>query len=863
MQPLPEFLIHASAAIAIFYIFFRLTLRTNTHFKANRIFLISALIITLAIALWPVRYKVSIPFTETVPTVQQAVQTMPEIDNITTVDLPAEMTTSQNKTPIWMIVYMAGILFFGLKLITQIAKPLKIRLTNKSEKTDGFRLINTKAYDEPFSLFNCIFLDTTKYNKGDLDAIIAHEKVHIQERHWIDLLIVETFTVIFWFNPFIWLFERAIKENHEFLADAGVISRGHTLVRYQALLVNQLMGMQVIALSNNLNFALGPNRLNMMKKEKSPKRKLFRIALLIPVIVTLLYAFSEPEYVMETQPATTTSSVKSNQRPKDELANFFEKILKAEKNVKGKVLDNKSKTPLANVKVSVEGLDITSLTDNNGEFSLKLPKGFNRKKQDYVLELKGYKNAKHSSAEMSSEDTTTIEVTHYMTKIIPAEKFTISGKVVDENNNPKPEVKLILFRSNTNILHTTMSNSNGEFTLQTVAEDNYGTISTVADGYLSADKKIDLAITNPKPITIKLEKRQETATNSTQATKRNFQSVNGMVIDSATNRALASVTIKTDWSDEVVKSNQHGEFTLQIPQDVDFKKEHFHLDLAGYECKNFRTVTNAPADSPQDKEYTRIVFFMTKSNLSDMAPPPPPPPALNNNQTVITGKVVDIDGNILIGANVIERDGKGRFSTGTITTFDGTFKITPKLSGEYTELMFSFIGYKTEVIKVKRNESEPVTMVLRRNAILINTTTLKNSKQQAPPPPPPPPAKKEKEKAQPTKSHKSTIEEHVFIIVEAMPQYKGGYYELNKFIIKTAEAKKENFFFEGLNPKGKEAVVGFTIDASGKATNIKVIEDNDASKALVKIIEEMPAWKPGEQRGKKVPVDYVMKYTFE
>ena len=39
------------------------------------------------------------------------------------------------------------------------------------------------------------------HSEEDLADIIAHEKVHIRDFHWVDLLIAELLTVVFWFNP--------------------------------------------------------------------------------------------------------------------------------------------------------------------------------------------------------------------------------------------------------------------------------------------------------------------------------------------------------------------------------------------------------------------------------------------------------------------------------------------------------------------------------------------------------------------------------------------------------------------------------------------------------------------------------------
>jgi TonB family protein len=149
----------------------------------------------------------------------------------------------------------------------------------------------------PFSFFNVVFIDIQEYSERELSNIIAHEKVHIQERHWIDLLIIELLAVLFWINPVVWLYERSIKQNHEYLADQGVLLAGYSPGQYQALLINQLMGVKVLGFAHNLNFSLNKKRMEMMKKEKSPWASKMKLLLALPIIALLVFAFAKKEYV--------------------------------------------------------------------------------------------------------------------------------------------------------------------------------------------------------------------------------------------------------------------------------------------------------------------------------------------------------------------------------------------------------------------------------------------------------------------------------------------------------------------------------------------------------------------------------------
>ena len=99
----------------------------------------------------------------------------------------------------------------------------------------------------------------------------------------------------------------------------------------------------------------------------------------------------------------------------------------------------------------------------------------------------------------------------------------------------------------------------------------------------------------------------------------------------------------------------------------------------------------------------------------------------------------------------------------------------------------------------------------------------------------------------------------MFYIVEDMPQYPGGFGAMQDYV-----AKMQQKLAQGKSLKGK-AEVSFTVNEKGKVSDIKVVEkDNDgAAKGAVVIASEMPDWTPGKQRGKAVPVKYLLPVEFK
>lgn len=106
------------------------------------------------------------------------------------------------------------------------------------------------------------------------------------------------------------------------------------------------------------------------------------------------------------------------------------------------------------------------------------------------------------------------------------------------------------------------------------------------------------------------------------------------------------------------------------------------------------------------------------------------------------------------------------------------------------------------------------------------------------------------------------IEEVVnFYVIEEKPEFPGGEAAMFQWIsknVKYPEIAKEN------GVQGK-VFVQFVINKEGKVTDVQVIRGVDPSldKEAVRVIQSMPAWKPGKQRGKPVKVSFQLPINFK
>ncbi|MBV1925131.1 MAG: M56 family metallopeptidase, partial [Dokdonia sp.] len=199
----------------------------------------------------------------------------------TSANLPETAATSFQLS--WQGIYLLGLFtsmaIFGAKLI-QCLRLFKFRKGKE-------HIIIIPNSEEAFSFLHFIFM-------GDgLDAlsrkqILAHEQVHVEQRHTWDLLIFELLRIVFWFNPFVYIYQRNLAIVHEYIADAKAAGAVTKQQYYQDLL-NMTFGTQQLSFTNTFfNHSFIKNRILMLQKSKSKTSAQFKYLLIIPIVLSMM-----------------------------------------------------------------------------------------------------------------------------------------------------------------------------------------------------------------------------------------------------------------------------------------------------------------------------------------------------------------------------------------------------------------------------------------------------------------------------------------------------------------------------------------------------------------------------------------------
>ena len=99
-----------------------------------------------------------------------------------------------------------------------------------------------------------------------------------------------------------------------------------------------------------------------------------------------------------------------------------------------------------------------------------------------------------------------------------------------------------------------------------------------------------------------------------------------------------------------------------------------------------------------------------------------------------------------------------------------------------------------------------------------------------------------------------------FNVVEQMPEFPGGAAEMMKFLSENVK------YPEAASKAGTHGrvIAQFIVEADGSITNVKVVKkvSDEIDAEAVRVINAMPKWKPGMQKGQPVRVKYTIPVTF-
>jgi beta-lactamase regulating signal transducer with metallopeptidase domain len=361
------FIIKSSMSLIILFGLYWFLLRKEKLFVFNRFFLVLSLVFSLVVPFIsiPVNFKSGPelekfihPYIYAIPEVSSSVKIIPGDKSISH-PFVGKKPPIINISAILLVLYFAGVIIFLIRFLRNIN--IIVNRSKLSEKIsyEGYWIVLNDDKAGPCCFFRSIFLNREDYLNGRIGKeLLDHELEHVKQSHTIDIVLIELVKIFYWFNPVHILYDRAIRINHEYLADNGVIGNKSDIKNYSDKLLDFLTGGTSLPLTSGSYQSFTKMRLTMMMKSRSGRFKyIARIAMILCMWMALFMILS---FKVSDKPVSIT-------RTSGQEREFTQGV------VRGIVLKEDGK-PLEGAEITTTGTLYTSswvTTGSDGRFVLK------------------------------------------------------------------------------------------------------------------------------------------------------------------------------------------------------------------------------------------------------------------------------------------------------------------------------------------------------------------------------------------------------------------------------------------------------------------------------------------------------------
>lgn len=347
-----EFLLKSAIVMAALLGLYYLLLEREKMHQFNRFYLLSALVFSLVIPfITVITYieQTKVPASSIIVTTSQ-----PNVNNI-----PLDESVNYLFYIGWAL-YAFITLVLAIRFLKNILPFIQKASSNPTVQLGKAKLILLEEKVLPHTFLNYIFVNREEYKARMIeDELYTHEYTHVKQRHTLDILFIEALKTIFWFNPLLYFYKKAIQLNHEFLADEKVIATTANTIYYQNLLLEKANVGATFSMASNLNFSLTKKRLLMMTKTTSTAKAGFLKLAIAPVITVLMMFLCTKTIAQETLSDIPSEKIKTLDVSKNVSQQQVDSLRKANPKV------YKSKNTKDYAKTDV------GYTDKNGKLTKK------------------------------------------------------------------------------------------------------------------------------------------------------------------------------------------------------------------------------------------------------------------------------------------------------------------------------------------------------------------------------------------------------------------------------------------------------------------------------------------------------------
>ncbi|MDR2284560.1 MAG: TonB-dependent receptor plug domain-containing protein [Sphingobacterium sp.] len=275
MESVLTYVLQVNLLLAIVFLGYVLLLRKLTFYRLNRVYLLIGGV-----------YALVYPFLDITNWFRSSeVLPIDAVWEYVEYYLPEQVVEVFSVGHLLLVVFGIGAIVLLLKLSIQLLSLMRIHRYSKPSRWKDYFFRNVMFPIVPFSFFNKIYVHQEQHDNPELQDIFKHEDIHVKGLHTIDILLFEMLLIGCWYNPFVWLMRRAVRQNLEFLTDQQVLDKGVDRQTYQYSLLTVTKQGAAVGIGNQFNFKTLKRRIMMMNKRRSSRMELSKYAFLLPIVI--------------------------------------------------------------------------------------------------------------------------------------------------------------------------------------------------------------------------------------------------------------------------------------------------------------------------------------------------------------------------------------------------------------------------------------------------------------------------------------------------------------------------------------------------------------------------------------------------
>ncbi len=285
------YFLKSSVLLILFYVVYHVLLKRDTYHQFKRVYLLSGVILS-AILPWVYYTKIVVVPSTNFSEAPVNIQNMTSFSEASNIGHHIKDMFTLSWDEVLLMIYALVSIILLLRFVYQfiMLHQLLQQTPFKTVYSYKFHIVDNSV--NPFSFFKHILISRADYESENFKMIFAHEKVHINQYHSVDILVANLFCILFWFNPFVWVYKKSLVQNLEHIADSISVKNLSDKVKYQYLLLNHTLhdnnfqSLQATFFQSSIK-----QRIMMLNKSTTAKIYALKSIVVLPILVFLFMNF--------------------------------------------------------------------------------------------------------------------------------------------------------------------------------------------------------------------------------------------------------------------------------------------------------------------------------------------------------------------------------------------------------------------------------------------------------------------------------------------------------------------------------------------------------------------------------------------